>query len=242
MRRPLRRPVFFVVLAAAALAGLAAGGLYRAATQVPPFYRQALAAQPATQKAAGRQFEQRALALHNDVRRGGRWAMRFTQDQINGWLAVELPVKFPGMLPQGISQPRVAVEPGLIHLAARRERGGVTTIVSLTGEVSLTAEPNEVAVRVRRVRAGSLPVPLGELLQEISLQAAEAGLPIRWTEFQGDPVALVRLPREAQLAEDCQVVLEHLEAGRGELLVAGRTAERRAKTETAQAGGPAAAR
>jgi hypothetical protein len=219
MRRPFRlmAPIALAILAVGALAFFSA---YRAARHVPAFYVQALNSTGEEQKAAGQEFERQSFALHNAVRRRGHWSARFTQDEINGWLAAELPEKFSTALPVGISQPRVAIAADRVQIAAHFEQRGMETVLSLAGEIRLTAEPNEIAMRIERVRAGSLPMPLGKLLDEISALAATAGIPLRWTEVAGDPVALLRLPPELDRQP---FVLETLELGEGALTIAGST-------------------
>jgi hypothetical protein len=150
--------------------------------------------------------------------------MCLTQEEINGWLATNLPEKFPQALPPGISNPRIAIEDEKVHLAVRYSRGGVETVLSISGEAYLTAQPNEIAVRLDRARAGMLPVPLARFLHEITERAAKAGVPLRWTEVRGAPVALLRLPLDRD-EDDKRVVLEDIRWRDGQLLVAGRTEE-----------------
>jgi hypothetical protein len=215
-----------IALLAVATIGLAAWAAYRAGQRMPRFYREALAANPIEQEVAGSQFEREALSLHNQIRRVGRWEARFTQDEINGWLAAELPVKFPKALPRGVSQPRVAIDRRL-HVAARYQHGDLETIISLTGDTYLTEEPNEIAIRIDQVRAGALPVPLAQFLEEIANAAAVAGLPLRWTELEGRPVALINLVFDPRQFENHQLVLERLELRDGMLIVGGSTEESR---------------
>jgi hypothetical protein len=210
-------PIALAILAVGTLAFFSA---YRAARHVPPFYVQALQATTAAQKAAGQEFERQSFALHNALRRRGHWSARFTENEINGWLAAELPEKFSTALPAGISQPRVAIAAERVQIAAHYEQRGIETVLSLAGEIRLTSEPNEIAVRIERVRAGSLPMPLGKLLDEISALAATAGIPLRWTEVAGDPVALLRLPPELDRQP---FVLETLDLSEGALTIAGNT-------------------
>ena len=108
MRRFIRG-LFIGCLAIVVIA--AALGLYgyRSLNQVPAFYAEALA-QPAAEPAkAAYQFEQEVLELQNDVRREGDWQATFSAEEINGWLANDLPVKFPRALPEHVSDPRVAI-------------------------------------------------------------------------------------------------------------------------------------
>jgi hypothetical protein len=223
MRKIIRRLLVF-----AATLGVGAVflllGIYLAVRQAPAFYQRALAAPQDEQKTNGENFERSALALHNQLYEAGRWQTCLTQDEINGWLATDLPKKLPQVLPPGISDPRIAIEDETVHLAVRYRRSGVDTVLSISGEAYLTAQPNEIAVRLDRARAGMLPVPLARFLHEITSRAEKADMPLRWTEVRGAPVALLRLPLDRD-EEGRRVVLEEIRWRDGQLLVAGRTEE-----------------
>lgn len=226
MPKLARRLVIALALAAFAI-GLSVGGLYWATRQVPDFYRQSLARQSDADPASGERFEQQALALHSQLQHAGRWEIRFTQDEINGWLADDLPRKFPRLLPEGLSDPRVAIDGNALRLAVRYRRGSVDTVLSLSGDAYLTDQPNEVAVRIGQARAGFVPVPLGRLLDDIRARAVLAGVPLRWTEADGAPVALLRVPCDVMLPghdeDDPQrLVLEQVRINQGEFVVVGR--------------------
>jgi hypothetical protein len=221
--RKLLRVAF--VLAALVVAGVAVflTAAYRATQQVPEFYQAALVERPVEQKAAADALEREVLSLNNEVRKPGRWEARFSQDQINGWLAADLPVKFPGALPAGVSQPRVAIEPDHVQMAVKFKQGDVETVLSLTGDAYLTDRPNEVAIHIEHVRAGAFPVPLSRFLDNIAEKAGDAGLPLRWDEQDGDPVAIVTLPLDREEFQGKQLRVEELSINEGEIVVAGRT-------------------
>jgi hypothetical protein len=65
------------------------------------------------------------------------------------------------------------------------------------------------------------------LLDDISRHAARAGLALRWSEVEGDPVALVRVPSAVDEREEekerRRFVLEEVRLEEGELVVVGRT-------------------
>jgi hypothetical protein len=216
---------------------------YRASQAVPEFYEAALVSKPVEQKAAADALERQVLNLHNEVRRPGRWEARFSQDQINGWLAADLPAKFPGALPRGVSDPRVNIQPEKMQLAVRYQQGDVLTVLSLAGDAYLTDRPNEIAVRIERVRAGAVPVPLGQFLEKIAERATDAGLPLRWTEEEGDPVAIVALPLHRREFRGRNLQVDKLEIGEGEIVVSGQTEMLDEKTAQVPAseGGPNAA-
>lgn len=222
MRRFLRISGY-LGLVLLALASVGTLGLYQASQQVPEFYAQALTIEPAKQAAAGDALEREALELNNQVRQEGQWVARFTAEQINGWLADDMPEKFPRMLPEGVSAPRVAIDEGLAQVACRYDQGGFSTVVVLGIEPYLTEEPNVVAVRIRHVRAGQIPIPLGKFIDEISERAARSGLPLTWSELEGDPVALVTVPEQIEELKNRRLKLETIALLPGELLLSGRT-------------------
>jgi hypothetical protein len=223
--RNVRRRLLIAALLLIALSGLSLLAVVQASRRVPDFYTRALAAPVAAQAEEGDQFERAALDLHNQLRHIGRWEACLTQEQVNGWLAIDLPAKFPHLLPSGLSEPRIAIDGGVLRIAIRYQRGGIDTVLSVSGEAYLTAQPNEIAVRLDQARAGSVPIPLTRFLDEIAEQAARANIPLRWTEVGGAPVALIRPPLEASDGGHRHVVLDRLQLDRGQLVLAGRTEE-----------------
>ncbi len=189
----------------------------------PAFYEAAVAVPAAEQEAAGQQFERNVLALHNDIQQGRAWKRVFSATEINGWLAVDLPDKFSDILPATIHNPRVELSPDLLLVAFGYESERLATIISLSLEVRLADEPNTLAVTIKSAKAGWIPLPLKDFLDQISEAAQRADLHVRWADRDGDPVALITiLPDEDPNLRD-SLVLEAIEIQEGELVIAGRT-------------------
>ena len=220
MPKKVRRYLTAAV-AVALVAALTLLCAYLASRHSPKFYRQALAVSRETLVQDGQQFERAALHLHNQLQHEGRWQTSLTQDEINGWLATDLPGKFPQLLPPGISQPRVAIEDGVFRIAAHYERDGVDTVLSFSGEAYLTAQPNELAVRLTAAQAGMLPLPLENFLREITELATSSDLLLRWTQVRGAPVALLRIPMRVEDPER-RLVLDRVDLLKGRMFLAGR--------------------
>src|SRR5262245_39198763 len=121
--KKIHRLLLLAVAAAPGLLIVAAACVYWAAQRAPSFYRQALAASVADSSEQGDRFERAALALHNAAQHAGRWEASLSADEINGWLAIDLPSKLPELLPRGVSDPRVAIEGDIFHIAVRYSRG-----------------------------------------------------------------------------------------------------------------------
>ncbi len=220
----MRKLIWTLVFVVAGLLLLLAGGaflLLKAAQQVPDFYREALKAEPAVQKKASDEMLRQATALASDVKKEGQWHALFTAEQINGWLAVDLVKNHPLALPQGVSDPRVAIDPKRLTMACRVRRIGFDGVVTLTIDAYLP-EPNVAAFRIRGVHAGLVPVPMDRILERIGEIAKRLELKLEWRQLDGDPVALVSIPSTRD-KDDRVVRVEAIQLGEGEIYVSGST-------------------
>ena len=153
--RYLRR-ILWIVAGLSAIGCVTLFALYRASQAVPDFYREALISEPVTASIASDQFEQQVRALRKELQHGEDWELALTDEQVNGWLATDLPDKFPGLLPEQFESPRVAFRGEAIQVACRVDLGSLRAIASFKLIPSLTANPNQLAVRLVGVKAGRL--------------------------------------------------------------------------------------
>ena len=158
--------------------------------------------------------------MHNDLEQGESWELQLTDEQINGWLATDLPEKFPGLLPGEAEDPRVAFQAGMTHVACRLNTPKLKTVLSLVLDAYLTEETNQIAIRIDKARAGMVPVPLKGVLESVATAAEQSGLQLRWTLDDGDPVALIQFPTDR---EDLRsgVVIQSLQIDEGRITVTG---------------------
>jgi hypothetical protein len=204
------------------LVALVVGGiwLYRSLYYVPEFYTQALAVGAPELQKSNREMLRRTAALNNDLKRSGKWQALFTDQQINGWLAVDVPKNHADLLPAEVRDPRVRITPEGIFAGAKFE-GEVSAVISLQLAVRLTS-PNVLAVRINKARVGDVPWPLDRVVEEVIAAAASWGLQVEQTQTDGDPVLLVTLPPDLQ-DNRRHILLEHLELRDGEVILSGRT-------------------
>ena len=183
------------LLAVVLLIGLGATGLwiYLASRHVPEFYRQALEVDLRESRKASDEMLQRTADLASDLRKEGHWQVVFTEAQLNGWLAVDRAENHASALPAEITDPRVRIEGSTLVVACRYRSGRINSIVSLTLEPYLV-RPNLLAVRVRKARAGRLPLPLNRILDAISNGVRRSNFRIEWRQANGDPVAQISPP------------------------------------------------
>ncbi len=151
------------------------------------------------------------------------WSAIFTVDEVNAWLAKELPTSFPQLLAQGATDPRICIEDGRVLAAARYKTQRLDLVISCELAVELTEEPNMLALRVKHLRAGALPIPLSSFLTGISKEAAKGDVDIRWDDTHAGPVALVKVPSEHPRYVTSPVLVESVQLVDGALVLSGNT-------------------
>jgi hypothetical protein len=122
----------------------------------------------------------------------------FNEDDVNLWLARELPQRFHYCLPPGVSDPRVEFSNGRGRVGFRYQQNGFEGVVTLDVEAAMTGQGSQLGIRLHGISVGALSLPVGKLLDLISDAAVRSQGPsyngpevIRWTQQGGDPVALL---------------------------------------------------
>lgn len=220
--RPARRwPVVALVLIGVIVGMLFA--FWRALRYEPDFYRQALNVPSYREIERSTTLERQVETLQAQVRTDATWQQVFTEEELNAWLAVQLPERYSHLLPAGMSDPRVVIDERRVRFAARYESGGVTAVLSLEIEVSLADEPNGIRLRIVRARAGAVPVPLEKWIDQATVAARRSELPLRIESVDGVPVIDLTVPSETTAWPDRRLVLERLELSHGRLTLGGRS-------------------
>jgi uncharacterized protein YpmS len=218
-----RRRGGWILLGLLAVLALAAACVYREATAIPDFYAEALAkphnAEPP--KVAVDRIERDVLTVQNRLEQAEPWRLVLKDDDMNAWLASDLPTKMPQALPRDVQEPRIVVRDGAIHIACKHEKLG-GSVLSLSLVPSLTDTPNELAVQVQSFSLGRLPLPQKQYLGEVSQAAERAGFPLRWEERDGSSVAMVTLPQQYDKLKDRTVKVESIELTDGEIVIQGK--------------------
>ncbi len=147
--------------------------LYYLATRVPAFYRQA-AADPTAQAMLNDRLLQKASSLTGDWQREGRWTLRLTEDEINAWLAVDLPKNHPNALPPELQAPRIRIGRDAVTLACRAKRQDLSGVLWVKVSVELQ-QPDEVILRIHGAGMGLLPISTKTVFEHIMEHLKKAG-------------------------------------------------------------------
>ena len=193
----------------------------RAMRQVQPFYQAALEVDPQALAGANQTMESRVAALYSDATHQTTWQAAFSDTEVNGWLAVTLGEKYPDLLPEHVEAPRVAFTAGEVVAGFRYRDEHWNSVISVRAE-AFVADTDLVGVRLLGAHAGTLPIPLAKVVEYISTAARKQGWALRWTQQEGDPVALIPLAGALSTASERRR-LETVELHDGELYLAGKT-------------------
>ncbi|MGB7344690.1 MAG: hypothetical protein WBD20_10775 [Pirellulaceae bacterium] len=190
---------------------------------VPEFYAKASERLPLKTREASQRLQHDVEKLQTDVGRLGSWHAAFSDAEINAWLFEELPKRFPRLLSKGMKDPRIVIEDDRVLVAAHYQDRTFDTIVSFEVEVELTEKANMLALRLKNLRAGALPMPLSRFLKGITREAARGDVDVKWDMTKAGPVALVNVPREHPLYAASPVIVESVRLVDGVLLLSGHT-------------------
>jgi hypothetical protein len=168
--------------------------LLAAALATPSEYRRLLTLPNSELDKWGDEFETLALQLSNQVRRPGPWSVEFSENQLNGWLAVDLPNKFSTSIPSGTSNLRVRLVDRQLTMYLHFRAAGLTFPVALTTTVANTDQPNEVALTLERAAAGWLPLSTHWWARILSNALQSSGYPAHWRTTGGRPQVIFQLP------------------------------------------------
>lgn len=219
MRRPGRRwkllgAALFVL---AALPPLAYLGL----TYKPHVYRRVRNAElPLQQRQArAKHFVSQGLQLRNDIENEPRWEARFSDEEVNAWVAEELLATFAEQVPPEVHDPRVLFEDGKATIVFELKRGLIRTVITVVCRARVPQD-NVLALTLEKINAGILPFPAEQLTEPITQHAKANGLDITWGKDGRAPVAYLRYTTDPERAD---VVLEKVQFIDGELLMSGRS-------------------
>ena len=220
------------------LAGL--GGLSLAVLLVvamlkyePGFYRQLARSSVARSENSGpadaipdvealaRRAVTKASGWHASISRPGGWEMAVTADELNAWLAVDLPRNHPRWLPKGVSRPRLVFRPRHVMLGTRVGYGLLSAVAWLDCEI-LLRDVNHLTIAVEDAGLGAIPMPRTAILRDLAGRIGRLGMVTDLRRLDGRVVLMVYIPSTHD-AGATSYWLESLAIGDGELLMAGKT-------------------
>jgi hypothetical protein len=192
----------------------------------PPPYLRAAVPPGAVRAQRSEEFTRTFSNLFYEINNEHEWYAHFTDEQINSYFDENFVQSGldARLLPDGISQPRLVIEPDRLRLAFRYGRGFWSTVISVDMRVWVAEkEPNVLALELEGFHAGALPIAAQSLLEQISDVGRLNGMDITWYRHtNGHPVALLRFQAD-QARPTLQLLAVQLV--RGAITVKGRSNE-----------------
>jgi hypothetical protein len=223
-----RKSVLVGFLILLLLAGGVAATLFLLVRHEPESYQRMAVPPGAERQKHSKEFESNCTSLINKVLSEKFWEVKFSEAQINSYFDedfIRSGLK-ERLLPEGISQPRIAIDQDRLCLAFRYGKeawySSVVTIDLRVWVAKKTPETNVVGLELQGLHAGSLPISAQSLLESVSDVARRQDIEVTWYRWNGNPVALLRFQATQQRPT---VRLERLTLQKGLLTIGGHSIE-----------------
>ncbi len=218
-----RRRILVVLLVSLVVV---AGGLYstyQATQQAPEFYTTVVTkpvAQtnaPPIKEVAEQQIEKAETA----AKAKSNWRFEFTQDQINEFLAKDLPELSPNVLPPNLKDPRIKIEEGKAMLGCQYDSERFKAVLWLETEAKVSEDGKAIKLIPKSAGAGMLPMPLSRLFERLKgLNGNTGNLSIELTEEAPQAIVL-RLRPGALGPEEAQYHIDSIKLEKERLSLEG---------------------
>lgn len=199
----------------------------------PSFYRRSFVEPGPEREQRSEEFMGQFINLLNKFKDGSNpsfdsktddgFVFSFTQEQLNSFFAegfhnLGLAQDLSKL---GIYEPRLTLEKDRMRVAFRYGEGAWATILSYDFKLWLAPkEPNLLVIEILGRKAGAVPIPSQQILQEISEMGRKHSVGVEWYRNKTNPAAVIRFLHDANqrpCAQFRQLVLEP-----GKILFAGR--------------------
>jgi hypothetical protein len=191
----------------------------------PEFYLRTAVPPGHERKQRSGRFFQEFVQMCQDAHHYQEWSARFEEECINSYFDEQFVTSglAERVLPEGITAPRIAIEPERIRLAFRYGAGPLTTVISIDLRMWLAPkEPSVVVLELQGLHAGTLPIAAQSLLERVSEAALQNNIEVTWYRHRGNPVAILRF----QADQDHPTLrLDHLVLQQGAIEIHGRSTE-----------------
>ena len=205
------RKFFYILLGFGSLVVLVALYLMFLIRAVPAIYEKELKRPLATYNEPVQEFLEAVDDIEENLRLGDDFDYEVTQEQINGWLATQLKGNSRVSLPSGIESPRVLLEgkSQMIYFTIVRPR--FRAAISLKLETKLSDQPNTIELKIQSIHAGSLPIRLKRIFDEIESAMIRSGVDFKWKAGTERSVAIIHIPSKVRIKRERELQITELD-------------------------------
>ena len=220
MRR--RRQLILTILILLSTVGIAVGALGTLLKREPDYYANAVN-RGTSDSTLAPEVMTRFGDLKNDIRAKPEWGSSFTSEELNAFFREVLgsDTGLVGLLPEGVTDPRVSIEGDRLGMAMRYGSGFWSTVFSVEMRGWLVKEEtNTIAIELIGIWAGGLPLGTQSVLDWVSEVGRDANIVVTWYRHNGHPVGIFHFYAD-QSQPTTQIRRFKIEDGK--VIVAGRS-------------------
>ena len=193
------RRIVHILLAVSVLILLACLLILWLLQTVPLSYQTALAVEKETHQPHLVALQETVDNIKGDIWHRDQLVFKVSEQQINAWLTMELGPQSSRALPEGIKQPRIELGKQQQRLYFTIERSRFTAVISIVVQIELGDDPNTVEISIVSVHAGSLPIRLKRVFDEIESTMAHQDVDFQWKPGTNREVAVVTIPNQVRI-------------------------------------------
>lgn len=213
------RKVFYILLGFGALVVVAALYLMSLIQAVPVIYEKELKHPLSTYDEPLQQFLEVVDDIKTNLHLGDDLDCEVTQEQLNGWLATQLKGNSRVSVPSGIESPRVILEGKSQTIYFTIVRPRFHSVISLKLETRLADQPNAIELKIQSVHAGSLPIRLKRVFDEIESAMTRSGVNFKWKAGTERTVAIIHIPTKVRIKRERELLITELDFQTGSIHV-----------------------
>ena len=194
--------------------------LWRGSQVAPTFYQEALAVTPETQRQASEEFTAATEEVVELIESKREWETSISEEQLNGWLAIDLQEMLRAQGITELEQPRCRIETDGLSLACRWKASGVGGVLLLECRPVYDADSESLTIELHRISSGLLSVPRSRWLEPVRRAIESSNLPVTWGVDQEPPSFEVDLSR-IEASPGRRLTFESVELQEGAIVVSG---------------------
>ena len=147
------------------------------------------------------------------------WQTELTEEEINGYLAIEVPKQLPQLFSNGIKNPRVSLQNDKLEIACQIEQGMVSGVLDLGIDIQFP-RPNRVVILFQKAYVGVVPFSRETVRDTFAEGLRGGGRKLEATEVQGYPALAIDLGNDLK-NQDFSLILREIRPTNGSLSISG---------------------
>ena len=188
--------------------------------QGPSFYQESLQVPLESAQRSTQELSAGTQVIASRIEAGEPWEWVITDDQVNGWFAVELASILAQRSIDQVSEPRARFTAGGVDLACRWNAGRLSGVLVLHADLSLNRERQEIVIVLGQIKSGFFSVKREQWETEAKQAIERMQLPVLWESMDEQTRITINLAG-IEPDQERMVTIEDIEIVDGQLRLVG---------------------